>query len=141
VESLPSRRQLIDVVALHTCTRNCFGIADYAASCCQLAKRDWIQGPVPDAEEFLLRLATRFGSDMPFDEVFIRFEEGAAMFPERSVWQDPANFPAIRPVVDAAAKYPCPFLGVDDRCGVYEDRPNLCREYRCEHLQKVLDLL
>jgi len=141
VDSLPTRRQLIDVVALHTCTRNCFGVADYAASCCQLEQRDWIQGPVVDAEEFLVRLSRHFGREVPFDELFVRFEEGAAMFPERSMWQDPANYPAIRPVDDAAGRHPCPLLGPDGRCGVYDIRPGLCRDYRCEHLQKVLELI
>ena len=141
MQALPTRRQLIDVVALHTCTRNCFGIADYAASCCKLENRDFIQGPVTDADDVLRRLSERFGRDVPFDEVFVRFEEGASMFPERSTWQDPACYPAIRPVIDASATYRCPFLGADDRCGVYEDRPDLCREYRCDHLQSVLDLI
>jgi len=141
VESLPSRRKLIEVVSLHTCTRNCFGVADYAASCCRLEDRDFIQGPVTDAKATLLRLSRRFGRLVPFDEVFVRFEEGSAMFPERSTWQDPANYPAIRPVIDDTATYPCPFLGTDHRCGIYEDRPDLCRNYRCDHLQKVIDLL
>lgn len=141
MEALPPRRQLIDVVALHTCTRNCFGIADNAAGCCKLAKRDFIQGPIPDADEVLRRLSVRLGRVVHFDEVFVRFEEGAAMFPERSSWQASTSYPAFRPVDDAAAGYPCPFLDANSQCGIYEDRPGICREYRCDHLKKVLDLI
>lgn len=139
--SLPPRRQLIEIVALHTCTRNCYGVDGKAAGCCKLETRDFIQGPVRDADEVLVRLSQRFGRTLSFDEVFITFEEGSALFPDRSSWQNPRSYPAIRPLMDASAGYRCPFLDESDMCGVYEDRPQICRDYRCEHLTNVLDLI
>ena len=141
MESLPSRDRLIELVAEHTCTRNCFGVAGYAASCCKLEKRDFIQGPVRDTAEVLVRLSIRFGREVPFDEVFIGYDEGRARFPERSRWQNEGSYPAIRPLDDEAGGYPCPFLGDGGLCGIYEDRPQMCRDYRCDHLKSVLDLL
>ncbi len=141
MEQLPSSERIIDLVTEHTCTRKCFGVDGYAASCCKLERRDFIQGPVSDAEAVLQRLSRRFGSVVAFDEVFITFEEGRRRFPERSRWQNEGSYPAIRPVDDEAAGYPCPFLGQDARCGIYEDRPQMCQDYRCDHLQTVLDLL
>ncbi|MEO8759285.1 MAG: YkgJ family cysteine cluster protein [Bacteroidia bacterium] len=39
---------------------------------------------------------------------------------------------------------PCPFLGDDNYCGVYEDRPTACREYphtNRKNMYQVLDLV
>jgi len=38
---------------------------------------------------------------------------------------------------------PCPFLNSDNYCGIYNDRPNACREYphtNRKNMQKILDL-
>jgi len=38
---------------------------------------------------------------------------------------------------------PCPFLGKDNRCSVYEDRPNACRDYphtNRKRFHQILDL-
>ena len=140
-EDLPSRSKLIELVAVHTCTRNCFGMEGYAASCCTLENRDWIQGPVPDAMTFVERLSVRFGREVPYSEVFVDYEEGRTLFPERSEWQVPTNYPALRPVMDAEERFPCQFLSEAGACTVYEDRPAMCRDYRCDHLAKVLDSL
>ena len=38
---------------------------------------------------------------------------------------------------------PCPFLGTDNKCLVYEDRPKACREYphtNRKNMQGILDL-
>ena len=141
MKSLPSRERLIELVAEHTCTRNCFGIRDYAASCCKLESRDFIQGPVRDADAVLARLSARFGRPVAFAKVFIDCVEGSLLFPERSRWRDAANYPALRPVDDAAAGHPCAFLADGGLCGIYDDRPQMCRDYRCDHLQKVIEAL
>lgn len=36
---------------------------------------------------------------------------------------------------------PCPFLGADNYCSVYEDRPNACREYPHTDRKKISQLL
>jgi Fe-S-cluster containining protein len=140
-DALPPRHKLIEVVALHTCTRNCYGVHGYAASCCKLENRNFIQGPVRDAEEFLAKLSERLGRAVAFDEVFVTFEEGSALFPDKPVWQDPRCYPAIRPTMNAELGYPCPFLTEGHVCGVYEIRPRICQDYKCDRLTTVLNLI
>jgi Fe-S-cluster containining protein len=45
---------------------------------------------------------------------------------------------------DAVLKQaPCPFLGADNYCSIYEDRPNACREYphtNRKKMQQITDL-
>lgn len=36
---------------------------------------------------------------------------------------------------------PCPFLGEDNRCSVYEERPKACREYPHTNMRKMHTLL
>lgn len=132
---------LIDAVTAHTCAHKCFGIRGYSASCCMLEQRNFIQGPVDDVAETLARLSARFGRTVTFDEVFVEFEEGASLFPDRPRWQQPESYPALRPVMNAERGYPCQFLTEAKTCGIYEDRPDMCRRYRCDHLKHVLDTL
>jgi len=37
-------------------------------------------------------------------------------------------------VADIAEDYPCVFLGDDNECLIYEDRPAVCREFKCDKL-------
>jgi Fe-S-cluster containining protein len=36
---------------------------------------------------------------------------------------------------------PCPFLGADNYCSVYEDRPKACREYPHTHRKKMVQIM
>ncbi|WP_332911960.1 YkgJ family cysteine cluster protein [Algoriphagus boritolerans] len=36
---------------------------------------------------------------------------------------------------------PCPFLGADNKCLVYEDRPKACREYPHTNRKNMLGIL
>jgi uncharacterized protein len=36
---------------------------------------------------------------------------------------------------------PCPFLGSDNYCSIYEDRPNACREYPHTNRKKMVQIL
>ena len=36
---------------------------------------------------------------------------------------------------------PCPFLGQDNYCSVYQDRPKACREYPHTHRKKVVQIM
>ncbi len=36
---------------------------------------------------------------------------------------------------------PCPFLGSDNYCGVYEDRPKACREYPHTNRKKMVQIM
>ena len=36
---------------------------------------------------------------------------------------------------------PCPFLGIDNHCAVYDDRPKACREYPHTHRRKMVQVM
>lgn len=36
---------------------------------------------------------------------------------------------------------PCPFLGADNYCSVYDDRPKACREYPHTHRKKMVQIM
>lgn len=139
--ALPAPEQVLDLLIAHTCTRKCFGRPGYAASCCHLADRDFIIGPIHDSAAALERLRQRLGSHLEWHDVFIDFAEGSALFRERASWQNPANFPALRVRTDDGGRFACRFLGENQLCTIHDIRPATCRSYQCEHLQKVVALL
>jgi hypothetical protein len=129
--------ELRERLITYTCQRNCCGVAGQAGVCCTLGENDWILGPVADWNDVLERVQKRFGAPITFDDIFISFEEGAAMFPDRPAWQNPAHYPAMRVVPDAALLYPCRFL-VNKACSIHDIKPNLCKSFLCEQVKKVL---
>ena len=117
------------------------GVPGNAGGCCTLDDRDFIPGPVRDADAFLADLARLLHREVTRQEVFIDFEEGRALFPERSTWQESANYPAlrVRPDVDWI---PCRFYEpTTGACTVYDIRPAMCRDFLCDHLKDVISLL
>jgi len=64
------------------------------------------------------------------------FAEGSKLFPERSVYQLPKNYPALR--VTPGPDHACVFYDYTHGCGIYEDRPEICRRYHCDHLTAEL---
>src|ERR1700722_5582906 len=97
-------------VIAYTCSQNCMGFRGHVGGCCTLGDRDYILGPVSDVDvdAFLVDLGRLFGREVSREEVFIDFEEGRALFAERSEWQKPANYPALRVRPDVA-RIPCRF--------------------------------
>ena len=137
---LPESEELADVLTTHCCLRNCMGHRGRAAGCCTLGGRDYIIGPIPDAAALLERLSERMGRTVAYEEVFVDFEEGAALFPERPVWQEPRNYPAIRTRADDPAR-PCIFLADDNLCAIHAVRSVTCRNYACDHVKGVVAAL
>jgi Fe-S-cluster containining protein len=127
-------------VGYYICQNKCFGRENNAAACCQLGERDFIMGPITDASAFLKRLNARAENKYSFDEVFIEFKEGSRLFPQKSTWQNVDHYPALRVDLGQAA-LPCRFLNDRKECGIYDLRPQICRNYQCEHLKNVLSLL
>lgn len=124
----------------YTCLRNCCGVAEQAGTCCTLADKDWILGPIEDFAEVLKRLEERLGRPVPFAEVFIDYEEGRLLFPDKSSWQDPAHYPAMRVVpdtFDVLARYSCAFLK-NGRCSIHDIKPDVCASFLCDYVQKVV---
>jgi len=135
-----SRDELIDSVTVYSCLKNCMGSPGVASGCCALGTRDYIIGPIPDADALLKRLSKHFGRDVPYDEVFIDYEEGSKLFPERDIWQQKENFPAIR-VNEKDESLPCMFLADDNLCSIHEVRSVTCRNYTCDHVKNLIAAL
>ena len=119
----------------NVCQKRCLGYEGMHGNCCTLTNRNWIIGPVADHEKFLVALRAAYpGVEIAWEDVFIGFEEGSRLFPERPVWQDPVNYPAFRPNF-AEKELPCVFYNSSIKaCGVYEIRPWLCGHFKCEYL-------
>lgn len=120
------------------CSNKCFGIPNHHGSCCTLEDRDFIIGPHPDAEEFITRLSDKLGRDIDYREVFVDYEEGKSLFPNKSTWQNPNSYPAFR-VDFYNPRLPCIFYNTKVRaCTMYDIRPTTCQEYECEYLSNHL---
>jgi Fe-S-cluster containining protein len=125
----------------YTCSSKCMGMPGNKGGCCTLADRDFIIGPIKDADAFVERLSQQRGQPISRADVFIELEEGRALFPERSTWQMAECYPAFR-VVENNPLHPCNFYDVNaGQCTVYDIRPNTCRTYQCDHLKNVLSMV
>ncbi len=137
---IPSKEDIADAIYTYSCTKNCLGVYGNSAGCCTMDKRNYIIGKVPDAKAFLKRYRKTVDKNAKYEEVFIEFEEGKKLFPDRPIWQDPENFPAIRVLMDNV-RYPCRFLGENDLCTVHEIRSQTCRNFTCAHVNDLLQKL
>ena len=116
------------------CSNKCMGFQGNHGGCCTVADRDFIIGPHSDSSEFLDRLSEKLGREILSKEVFYSYEEGKVLFPNKSTWQNPDNYPCLR--LDLLnPKLPCIFYNSSVRaCMIYDIRPNTCIEYECEYL-------
>lgn len=119
------------------CSNNCFGRTDYGGSCCTIEDRDFIVGPHSDSDSFIERLKLKIGLEIKKEDVFVEYEEGRAMFPEKSVWQRMESYPAMR-VDTSHPRKPCIFFNTRFRyCTVYDIRPKTCIDYECDFLKNA----
>ena len=139
--SRKSREEVVNEVLTYTCTQNCCGVKGQSSLCCTISDRDWIIGPLKDTERFLSDLSRLRGREVSFDEVFLKHDEGSQMFPEKKSWQREKNYPALRVVKDRSIGHPCIFLDKDLLCTVHEIKPQVCKDYMCDHLIKINDLM
>jgi Fe-S-cluster containining protein len=122
------------------CSNKCWGVENYHGSCCSIEDRNWIIGPHYDTSEFLSRLENKFGRKILYNEVFIDYEEGKNIFPNKSVWQDPKHYPCLRLNFESQTKS-CIFYNNSIRaCSIYEIRPTICQNYECEYLEEQTKL-
>lgn len=120
------------------CSTQCFGIDGYDGSCCSIEDRDWIIGPIGDSHEFIEKLSSKLGRKISWDDVFIKWEEGKDLFPNKPAWQDRNNYPAFRIDLDNP-KRSCIFYNTTVKsCMVYDIRPHTCRTYQCAHLRRKM---
>lgn len=133
-----SKEELINETNYYVCNKVCFGVEGQSGICCTIGDRDWIIGPVTDSERFLADLNAGTGRGYTHQDVFIDYEEGSAMFPDKSTWQSPANYPAMRVLPESKKAFPCMFLDDNMLCGVHEIKPGICGAYRCPYLDNIL---
>ena len=117
------------------CSNKCWGSPGYHGSCCSVEDRDYIIGPHHDTDEFILNLSKKFGREIEKEEVFIEYNEGKNLFPNKTSWQNEMSYPAFR--VDLFnPKLPCIFYNTKIKaCSIYDVRPKTCREYECDYLK------
>src|ERR1700738_3270047 len=116
----------------YTCSHNCMGVRGNAGGCCTLDDRDFIPGPVRDADVFLVDLGRLLDREVSREEAFIDFEEGRGLF---------RDCPALRVRPDVEW-IPCRFYDKTTlACTVYDIRPAMCRDFFCDHLKDVISLL
>lgn len=121
------------------CSKKCYGHDHYHGSCCKIENRDWIIGPVTDAHEMLEKLQKHYKKDIDFADVFIDYEEGSRLFPERMNWQNPDAYPAMRINLNSK-NLDCVFYNNTLKgCSVYKIRPEVCRNYQCDYLKNELN--
>lgn len=115
------------------CSYKCRGYDNNHGDCCNANNGDWILGPhTPnDITEFL----TKLGNDITHEDIFIDYEEGSKLFPDKHVWQRHENYPALRVNMNSEKKF-CIFYDENKRiCSVYDSRPRICRNYECSYLK------
>ena len=120
------------------CSNSCLGVPNNHGGCCQLDDRDYLIGPIHDNHEFLDRLRKKFpGIKIEWRDIFLNYEEGSKLFPNRPIYQNPAHYPALR--VDVLhQRFPCIFYNSALKCcGVYDIRPNTCKKFYCPYLMSL----
>jgi len=144
-ESKPKseRRNFTDDVAKETCLSNCCGQPGVFSACCRLDPDDLehILGPV--SEQWIKRfLAWSEKKKLNYKrgDVVIDFEEGKLIgekfFNGHPVFTRPTSYPMMR-LQAMGPRMACKFLNPDNgMCGIYEQRPDMCRGYLCEYVKK-----
>ena len=123
-------------VDCNICSNKCFGVPGYHGSCCTIEDRDYIIGSHHDTQEFIDSLSNKFGREVSYNEVFVDYEEGKTLFPNKSTWQNPNSYPALR-FDFYNPRFPCIFYNTKIKaCSVYDIRPKTCREYECDYLKE-----
>lgn len=118
------------------CSNKCFGILNYHGSCCNIENRDYIIGPHLDVDDFLKRLSEKFGRTINRTDVFIDFQEGKKIFPDKICWVQPQNYPALK-LDFHKSSLPCIFYNTYMKCcSVYEIRPHTCQNFTCDYLSQ-----
>lgn len=137
----PTKQEIINSTCYYTCSRMCYGVKNQAGICCTIGERDYIIGPITDPERFLADLSKKLGQNIKHDDVFIEYEEGHKMFPDKTCWQEKKNYPAMRVIPDKERGYPCQLLSLDMKCMVHSIKPKVCKEYLCDYLKGVVNYL
>jgi len=116
------------------CSTSCGGVKDAHGECCNISGKNSIVGPVLDSEQVIERLQEKFPG-ISYSEVFLDFEEGRVLYPDKEVAQDPASYPAYRSTKEGR----CIFYK-DKGCSIQQEKSIRCKTYLCEYLKKKVGL-
>jgi len=116
------------------CNTSCGGVEGAYGECCNMFGKNIVIGPVIDAQDVVQRLQKRF-PEIKYEDVFMDFEEGKNLFPNKSYAQDPEHYPAYRLTKEER----CIFYK-DKNCSIQEEKSIICKRYACHYLIKTLDL-
>tara|TARA_Y100000361_G_scaffold54686_1_gene47710 strand:- start:130 stop:768 length:639 start_codon:yes stop_codon:yes gene_type:complete len=116
----------------------CNGVKDNNGECCHIKDKNWIIGQVKDHEEVLKRVQKHYDKNLRWNDLFIDYDEGKKLFPNKPMWQDKNNYPAMRvnPNVDDT---PCVFF--DDGCKIHKIKSDVCKLYKCDWLKTKEEIL
>ena len=109
----------------------CQGLKGNNGDCCHIRDKNWIIGKVKDDKELLARVQKEYDKNLTWNDLFIDYEEGSKMFPDKPDWQNKNLYPAmrVRPELEGS---PCVFF--DNGCKIHEIKSDVCKEYKCQWL-------
>ena len=113
------------------CSTNCWGQKGYDGSCCTIENRDYIIGSIDEESQKRLLMNNKH---LSWNDMFITYEEGRKMYPNKPILQDKTWYPAMRLQNDE--RNSCIFYK-NKSCSVYDIRPTVCKEFFCDHLKEL----
>ena len=93
-------------------------------------------GPIDELSQ--IHLLKRY-PEKTWNDFFVDYEEGKDLFPDRSVWQQRQNFPAMRINTSTERNNCNQYDPISKNCSVWRDRPTTCQNFNCDWLQSELD--
>ena len=116
---------------MNYCMEQCQGLKGNNGECCHIRDKNWIIGKVKDDKELLERVQKEYDENLTWNDLFIDYEEGSKMFPDKPDWQNKDLYPAmrVRPELEGS---PCVFF--DNGCKIHEIKSDVCKEYKCQWL-------
>ena len=116
---------------MNYCMEQCQGLKGNNGDCCHIRDKNWIIGKVSDDKELLARVQKEYDKNLTWNDLFIDYEEGSKMFPDKSDWQNKDLYPAmrVRPELEGS---PCVFF--DNGCKIHEIKSDVCKNYKCQWL-------
>ena len=113
------------------CSTKCQGREGHHGECCSIKGKDWIIGPIKDADAVLERLQKKYPG-IRYEDVFIDWLEGVQRFGGRRHYWDEEYYPIFRvdPITERCVFYDEAARG----CSIYDERSELCFKYFCKYL-------
>lgn len=123
---------------MNHCQKKCCGEDMQDGACCKSQNGEWMIGPIPDDIEVLGRVRRQFkGIEIKWKDIFIDYNEGKHLFPDRPSWQKPENYPVMRIRLDIKDR-PCVFYNDHIKCcQIYKSKSVTCSNYKCDYLKQL----